>query len=88
MRVRIDKSGRVVIPKGFRERLGLKAGDVLDVQVTSGGLSLAKVQESPRLVKDGNVLVFAGGVLKNESGDVVGGLRGSRIAELVRQAMQ
>ena len=88
MRVRIDKSGRVVIPKGFRERLGLKAGDVLDVQVTSGGLSLAKVQESPRLVKDGNVLVFACGVLRNEGGDMVGGLRDSRMAELVRQAMQ
>ena len=89
MRTTIDKAGRLVLPKATRDRLGLKAGDVLEIEPTGEGLHLKPVRESPRLVKEGNVLVYAAGVLdKNVSeSDVVKDVRDGRIAELVRQAM-
>jgi transcriptional pleiotropic regulator of transition state genes len=38
---KIDNLGRVVVPKGVRQMLGLKPGDALDVEVDSGRLLLS-----------------------------------------------
>jgi AbrB family looped-hinge helix DNA binding protein len=40
MRVSIDKAGRVVIPKGVREQLGLRAGQELDLDSYDGSIRL------------------------------------------------
>jgi len=37
---KIDKLGRVVIPKGYRLMLGIKPGDPLDVEVDGGRLTI------------------------------------------------
>jgi AbrB family looped-hinge helix DNA binding protein len=88
MRTTIDKAGRLVLPKQARQQLGLKAGDALDVELTSDGLCLRPVHESPRLVMEGNVLVHAGSVLGRDAGQVVQEQRDARIAELVRRALE
>jgi AbrB family looped-hinge helix DNA binding protein len=50
-RLRIDKSGRVVVPKPLRERLGLKPGTELEVLDQQSGVLLRTVKEEPRWSK-------------------------------------
>jgi AbrB family transcriptional regulator, transcriptional pleiotropic regulator of transition state genes len=42
---KIDSLGRIVIPKGYRQMLGLKAGDSLDVEVESGRILISSHQD-------------------------------------------
>ncbi len=49
---KIDNLGRVVVPKGYRQMLGLKPGDSLDIDVEAGAITI-----SPH--RDG--CVFCGG---------------------------
>lgn len=42
---KIDNLGRVVIPKGFRQMLGINPGDPLDVEVDSGRLWITAHQD-------------------------------------------
>jgi AbrB family looped-hinge helix DNA binding protein len=44
--VRIDRQGRVVIPQGERERLGLEAGGTLELVPTPEGLLLERRQRA------------------------------------------
>jgi AbrB family looped-hinge helix DNA binding protein len=44
--VRLSGKGQVVIPKGVRDRLGLRAGDELSVRVQDGKIVLRKRPES------------------------------------------
>ena len=51
IKLTIDKSGRIVVPKPLRERLGLKPGTELEVLDQPGGVLLRTVEERPALVK-------------------------------------
>jgi AbrB family looped-hinge helix DNA binding protein len=44
--VRIDRQGRVVIPQGERERLGLEAGGTLELVPTPEGMLLERRQRA------------------------------------------
>lgn len=88
MLITIDQAGRLVLPKKVRDRLGLKSGSVLEVRATADGVYLTPEHHTPRLVKDGNVLVFNGADSTGDAADAVDEHRRSRIDELVRQAMQ
>jgi AbrB family looped-hinge helix DNA binding protein len=57
MRTTIDKAGRVVIPAGMRERVGLTAGAEIEVTEDELGIRLERVAAGPRLVKVGRRLV-------------------------------
>lgn len=87
MRTTIDKAGRLVLPKRARDRMGIKPGDELEIESDDTGVRLTLVHESPRLVKEGRVLVFAGGKLERGGTDVVEEDREARIAQLVRLAL-
>ena len=57
-KLKIDKFGRIVVPKPLRERLGLKPGSELEVFDQQGGVLLrtvscycAQFKEHPALVK-------------------------------------
>lgn len=61
IKLKIDKSGRIVVPKPLRERLGLKPGTELKVQDQKGGLlCLRTVEERPALVKVDGLWVHRG----------------------------
>lgn len=60
MKLRIDKSGRIVVPKPLRERLGLKPGTELEVVDQQGGMLLRTVEERPSLVKVDGLWVHRG----------------------------
>ena len=66
MKTRLDKFGRVVLPKDIRDHLNLKPGQVLKIERTGEEVILKPAEKEPHFhMKDG-VLVFSGAV----SGDI------------------
>ncbi|MBV8592554.1 MAG: AbrB/MazE/SpoVT family DNA-binding domain-containing protein [Acetobacteraceae bacterium] len=60
IKLTIDTSGRIVVPKPLRERLGLKPGTELEVLEQPDGVFLRKVEERPALVKIDGLWVHCG----------------------------
>jgi len=63
MRVSIDRSGRVVVPKPMRDELGLVPGTPLEIDVVDGHLELSAPHEPPPVLDgtDGPVVAATGG---------------------------
>jgi AbrB family looped-hinge helix DNA binding protein len=59
MRVAIDKSGRLVVPKPLRDALGLSPEVPLEVDVVDGHLELSAAHEPARIVQGPNGPVVA-----------------------------
>ncbi|HUP24041.1 MAG TPA: AbrB/MazE/SpoVT family DNA-binding domain-containing protein [Thermoanaerobaculia bacterium] len=57
MRVTIDGSGRIVVPKRFRDELQLEGGTTLELRVREGRIELEPVTVPMRLVRRGKGLV-------------------------------
>ncbi len=64
MTLKIDKAGRIVVPKPLRERLGLRAGVDLEVEESANGLTLRPVAEGPSMVQENGFWVHQGVVPK------------------------
>ena len=60
MTLRMDKAGRVILPKPLRDRLGLHAGTDLEIQETPDGVVLRPADRRPSLVKKGSFWVHTG----------------------------
>ena len=60
MEIRIDKAGRIVVPKPLRERLGLRPGSELEVIEQPEGVLLKRVEPRPSLVKLDGLWVHQG----------------------------
>ncbi len=60
MTVKIDKAGRVILPKLIRERLGVRAGTDLEIEETPEGVMLKSASHRPSLVRKGSFLVYDG----------------------------
>ena len=60
MNVRVDKAGRIVLPKPLRDRLGLKAGSSLELSENSDGLLLRLAVSRSSLVKRNGRWVYTG----------------------------
>ena len=60
MVITIDRVGRVVVPKQFRDRFNLVAGTQLEIEATGDGLKLRKVVSEPTLVRKKGFLVHHG----------------------------
>jgi AbrB family looped-hinge helix DNA binding protein len=60
MNVTIDKAGRLVVPKEIRDRMGLHAGDELEIEEFNGKIELSKPSQDRELVENENgLLTFA-----------------------------
>ncbi len=59
-KLRIDKSGRIVVPKPLRERLGLKPGTELEALDQEGGVLLRTIEQRPAMVKIEGLWVHRG----------------------------
>jgi len=60
MEITLDKFGRVVIPRGVRDRLGLGPGTILEVETREEDILLRPRRTEPDLVEEDGVLVFTG----------------------------
>lgn len=60
MTLKIDKAGRLILPKPVRDRLGLHAGSDLEIQETPDGVVLRPTDRRPSLVKKGSFWVHTG----------------------------
>jgi AbrB family looped-hinge helix DNA binding protein len=59
---RLDKFGRIVIPRETRARLGLGPGAVLEIDDSSDALVLRLAEDAPPVRKKNGVLVYTGAV--------------------------
>jgi AbrB family looped-hinge helix DNA binding protein len=60
MTLKVDKAGRVILPKPLRDRLGLRAGGDLEIQEIPEGVVLKPAGRGPSLVRKGSFLVHTG----------------------------
>lgn len=58
--LRIDKSGRIVLPKPLRERLGFKPDTELEVVEQPDGVLLKRVEQRPSMTKIDDLWVHQG----------------------------
>ncbi len=84
METKLDKFGRVVLPKDIRDNLDLKPGQVLKIEKSDDEVILKPLRkESPLHVKDG-VLIFSG----TATGDITEAVRLHREERLKKVALQ
>ncbi len=57
MRTKIDKAGRIVVPKALRDALGMHAGAALDIAAVDGALEIRPAPTRVRLEEHDGVLV-------------------------------
>lgn len=60
MTLKIDKAGRVILPKPIRDRLGLREGGDLELQETPEGVMLKATGNQPAMVKKDGLWVHTG----------------------------
>jgi AbrB family looped-hinge helix DNA binding protein len=60
MTLRIDKAGRVILPKPVRDRLGLREGGGLELQETPDGLILKPAGRQPAMIQKQGLWIHTG----------------------------
>lgn len=88
MRTTIDRAGRVVIPKVFREQAGLRPGDEVEVNLREGNIEISQMPPKGRLIKEGTLLVWQpeSGAGTVDSVALVEEERERRISEIARRS--
>jgi AbrB family looped-hinge helix DNA binding protein len=59
MTIKIDKAGRIVLPKPVRERFHLREGSELELEERSDGLTLRPVEQRSSMVQEKGVWCLA-----------------------------
>jgi AbrB family looped-hinge helix DNA binding protein len=60
MTLKMDKAGRVILPKPMRDRLGLHEGSDLEIHETAEGIVLRPVEHEPSMVKKQGLWIHTG----------------------------
>jgi AbrB family looped-hinge helix DNA binding protein len=83
MNVKIDKAGRIVLPKPVRDRLRLRQGSDLEIEERPEGLLLKLVDQRPSVVQKNGIWVHLGKLPKRfDRETLVDEVRDDRIKEL------
>ena len=69
MTIRIDKSGRIVLPKMIRERFGLIPDLELEIVERPDGVLLRRRDDQPSMIKVDGLWVHQGTAQKNAAWD-------------------
>ena len=79
-RVRLDRAGRIVLPKTLRDELHLSPGDTLDLSVEGEEVTLRPRRITPPLQKERGVWVFRTGepLTGQETRDALNAIREQR----------
>ena len=82
MTVKIDKAGRIVLPKPVRERFHLREGSELEIEERSDGLTLRPLEQQPSMIRKNGIWVHLGKVPRDFDWDVaVDAIREERIKD-------
>jgi AbrB family looped-hinge helix DNA binding protein len=82
MNVKMDKAGRIILPKPVRDRFRLQEGSDLELEEGPEGLLLKPVNLRPSMVKKNGVWVHLGEVPRGfDWADVVDSARDERIKD-------
>jgi AbrB family looped-hinge helix DNA binding protein len=82
MTIKIDKAGRIVLPKPVRERFHLREGSELELEERSDGLTLRPVEQRSSMVQEKGIWVHLGKVPRGfDWGSVVEAIRDERIKD-------
>ena len=84
MTLKMDKAGRVILPKPLRDRLGLHEGSDLDIEETPDGVFLKPTELRPSMVKKDGLWVHTGQVPRGL--DIVEAIRDEREERIRKQA--
>jgi AbrB family looped-hinge helix DNA binding protein len=84
MTLKMDRAGRVILPKPVRDRLGLHEGSDLDIQETPEGILLKPTGHRPSMVKKDGLWVHTGKVPPGF--DIVQAIRDERDERIRKQA--
>jgi len=60
MNVKIDKAGRIILPKPVRDRFCLRQGSDLEIEERPEGVLLKPVEQQPSMVKKKGLWVYIG----------------------------
>lgn len=83
MHVKIDKAGRIVLPKPVRDRLHLRQGSDLEIEERPEGLLLKPVDQRPSMVQKNGIWVHLGKLPKGLDWEtLVDDARDDRIKDL------
>ena len=80
--VKIDRFGRVLIPKKVRERLGIEVGQAFELSVEGQRVTLEPQVQGNALVRKGNIVVFEGKLPKGDV-DWVQAVRDQRDSDIL-----
>ena len=78
----LDKFGRVIIPKRFREQLGINSKSTLNISEDGKRIVIELVQEKKPVVDRNGILVFTGN-LEDKKGDLIKSDRNRRMHKLL-----
>jgi AbrB family looped-hinge helix DNA binding protein len=81
-KVALDKAGRIVLPKGLRDKLRLEAGDELLVEGGEENITLRPVRAAATLKKELGVWVYHGESRDDSIPDLIDSVRQKRLREL------
>jgi|SRR5207302_10245155 len=82
MTIKIDKAGRIVLPKPVRERFHLREGSELELEERPDGLTLRPVEQRSSMVQEKGIWVHLGKVPRGfDWGSVVEAIRDERIRD-------
>jgi AbrB family looped-hinge helix DNA binding protein len=85
MNLRIDKSGRIVVPKSLRDRLGLKPDMELELLERADGLLLRLIEQRPSMLKVDGLWVHQGTPSPEANWEqVLDEVRGERIDAILK----
>jgi AbrB family looped-hinge helix DNA binding protein len=84
MNVKIDKAGRIVLPKPVRDRLRLRQGSDLEIEERPEGVLLKPVNQRPSMVKRNGNWVHLGKLPEGYDWDsLIDDERNDRIKDLL-----
>ena len=80
MTTKVDRFGRIVVPKEIRDRHGLAAGSEVEIEDAAEMIILRRHEDLPGLVEKQGILVFRG----RSTGDLDAAMRSQRQERLRR----
>jgi len=85
MELKIDKAGRIVVPKPLRERLGFRPDTELVAVEQPDGVLLKRVEQRPSMVKVDGLWVHQGSAERGANWErVLEDVREERIASVLK----